>query len=365
MAVPPKTPEEQARDAAELVRPAQEAARAAPKAADAEPEKSLAAPPEAPPPPVVETRKPWRGSRVTYGQTVAPLSLFPNAQPWYDPSWAHHLTLEPELHFNDFVYVRARLFIAQELTQSDTTSAPYLPGWSDLYLYGGWSGYEEPHTRLKLFGDLMVTLPASPASQYRSEILRVGPRAALSRTFNVLAGVTVGYGARPVFHVNRLAVSPQCFTPQCSGATGGFGSNAGVAFDSGPDTAFTQSTGGRNVFFHISHGPFVAFRPHATVSLDASFWFDNGWLYSLAQPPPQFQSTTQVYGSGLDRKDQTRFLLSASWQFTRPVGVTLSAFTAGGALAADGTYIFPLFNRYTQLNLDLTLDIEGLTSLVL
>jgi hypothetical protein len=323
---PPETPEEQARDEA-----------AVPAA-----------------PPVVNPRKPWRGSRVTYGHSITVSTFLPNSQPWYDPSWWHHLTLEPEWHFSDLFYVRARLFIAQELTQSDTTSSPHAIGLSDLYLYGGWSGYEEPHTRLKLSGDLLVQLPTSAESQARTELGRAGPSVMLSRSFDVLAGLTIGYGARPVVHLNRLTAG--------GGSFGANPSYVAVGTDTGPDAVFTAETAGRNIFFHLSHGPFLTFRPHPTVSVDASFWFDHGWMYSLPQVPPQLQSTMQVYGSGVDRRDVTRFLLSVSWQFTRPVGVTLSAFTAGGALAADGTYIFPLFNRFTQLNLDFTLDIEGLTS---
>jgi hypothetical protein len=342
------------------------AAPEAEKTEPATPQPEAVAPPapqeSLPAPPIEDKRKPWRGSRLTYGHTVTAGTFLRGGQPYYDPSWSHHLALEPEWHLNDFVYVRARLFISQDLTLSDTTNSPYLPGLSDLYLYGGWSGYEEPHTRLKIAGDLLVTAPASGASQYRGEILRVGPRAALSRTFDVLAGLTIGYGARPVFHLNRGVASPFCYTTECSG---GFGSNSGVDHDSGPDVAFTQATGGRNVFFHVSHGPFVSFRPHETVSIDATFFFDQGWLYALASPPPQFMGSTQTSGGGVNRSDMTRFLLSVGWQFTRPVGAAVSAFTTGGQLAADGTYVFPLFNRFTQFNLDFTLDLEALTSLVL
>ena len=87
-----------------------------------------------------------------------------------------------------------------------------------------------------------------------------------------------------------------------------------------------------------------------------------GWLSPLVAAPAGLDGQHAVADTGTTVKDVTRFLLSVSWQFTKPVGVSLAALTYGGQLGLDGQYHFPLFNRTTTLYLDFTLDIENVTS---
>jgi hypothetical protein len=295
--------------------------------------------------------KPWHGSAISYGAFASAMTFAPNGQPYYDPTAGHQVTLLPEWHFNDLFYTRARMFISQELTLSDTTNSKYEIELSDIYWDTGWTGWTESRTGIKISADVRLTLPTSKNTQYKTQVLNVGPGVSVSRKFNLLSGLAIGYGARPTFHFNQHTTYTALYDPltECIDTQ-----SASCAFD--------RNSGSRNVMFDIGHGPFLSFQPYETVSLDAAFIMSRGWLYPLAQVPGQFAGSTQLGFLGTDTRDVTRFFLSVSWQFTKAVGVSLTALTIGGQLAADGTYIFPLFNRNTQMYLDFTLDVETVTN---
>ncbi len=58
-------------------------------------------------------------------------------------------------------------------------------------------------------------------------------------------------------------------------------------------------------------------------------------------------------------RNLVNFNLSASYQVTKPLGLTLSASTFGGQLGDNGQFVFPLFNRNTAISLDLAIDVEA------
>ncbi len=53
------------------------------------------------------SQAPWRGSAISYGQSVSALTFAPAGQPYYNPTWAQNLTLLPEWPFNDLFFARA------------------------------------------------------------------------------------------------------------------------------------------------------------------------------------------------------------------------------------------------------------------
>ncbi len=244
------------------------------------------------------------------------------------------------------------MVLSQEFTLSDETNGAHVIELSDIYLDVGTTGYTEKLTGLKLSGDVRFVLPTSKLSQYKTQLLTVGPGLALSRKFSVLSGLTLSYGARFTGHFNQYT----------TGRTSGQELVACTDPAAAEACAFGENTGGRNVFFDIGQGPAISFSPIESVSIDAVFIMSHGWLYPLAAAPPQFQGSTQIYDNGMNTKDLTRFVLSVNWQFSKPVGVSLTALTVGGQLGLDGQYIFPLFNRATTLYLDFSLDIEAVTS---
>jgi hypothetical protein len=229
------------------------------------------------------------------------------------------LSLDAQWHFGALFAVRARLRLSQQFSETGYESPRELD-WSDLYLSGGWAGITEPHTLLKLSGDLLLVLPTSRVSQFSAQLFTIGPRVVLSRTFEVLHGLTVGYGARPVLHLNGKAACVPAPYYGCA-MFPPTGSSEAAGRDPNLDAGYSVYGRFSNVFFDIGHGPFVSFRPHERVGIEAALVLNHGWEYNFLIPsdlPPR---------GPVPATNLIRLLLSVSWQFSRPVGVSLTLFS--------------------------------------
>jgi len=105
------------------------------------------------------------------------------------------------------LWPRARMFISQEFTVSDTTSSRNEIELSDIYATVGYAGYTEKITGIKATADVLFTIPTSKLSQYKTQALNLGPGVGLSRKFNILGGLTLGYGVRPTIHFNQYTTA--------------------------------------------------------------------------------------------------------------------------------------------------------------
>jgi hypothetical protein len=321
------------------------------------------------------TKVPWRGSSMSYGHSLSAMTFAPNGDPFptaydadgrqiynYNPTWAHNLLLLPEWHFNDAFFARGRLWITQEFTQPDGLNRRYEVEFSDSLLDFGWAGWKEKYSGIRASANVRIGLPTSKLSQFRTQYLSIGPAAILSRSFPVLSGLTLVYLGRVT---GRLTRSTTALTHAPLYAAPG-GQISGACRDpQSADFACTDSTnsGQRVPFLDLTHGAAVSFAPHETVSLDATILFTRQWLYPVRSSGQGHDGEDeQIARSGGVVRDSTWFVLSAGWQFSKPVGVALTAFTIGPQLNTDGTYAFPLFNRNTVIYLDLTLNIEAITS---
>ncbi len=313
------------------------------------------------------TKVPWRGSSMSYGHSLSAMTFAPNGDPLpgnatdgdgrpaylYNPTWAQNLVLLPEWHFNDLFFARGRLFISQEFTLSDTTSRRNEVELSDTLLDVGTTGYLEKHSGIRISGNVRFGFPTSRLSQMRTQIMTVGPAAVLSRTFPVLSGLTLVYLARGTVRFSRFTTG---YVNQPS-----FVSCIDAAMAEA-DCARSQNIGSRVPYFDLSHGPSISFQPHETISIDATMLWARQWLYALRSSGVGSEAEASQLANDSKVRDSTWFVLSASWQFSEPVGVALTAFTISSQLNASGQYQFPLFNRNTVLYLDLTLNIEAITS---
>lgn len=299
-----------------------------------------------------KTPLPFHGSSLSYSHSASVFTLAPGAEPFYNPNWGHRLGLFPEWHFNDQFFARGRFFISQELTLSDSTAHTREFELSDLWLDAGLTGWKEPVTGLKLGGSLRVGLPTSRVSQAQTRVATVGPGVSLTRTFDLLGGLSLSYGARFTYRFHRSTTGLNA-GPSVQGC--------GVA--SSEACAEFLSTGVRNAPFDITHGLDVSFSPISVVTVAASFSLVHVWLYPLSTLPKELQSAqgiAQVLGT--DTRNASSFNLSVSWQAFKPVGFTLGAFTYSSQLGPDGRFIFPLFNRNTSLYLEAAVDIEAAVS---
>lgn len=294
------------------------------------------------------SKSPFRGSSISYGHAATALTFAPGAAPYWNPTESHRLGLMPEWHFSDQFFLRSRFFISQELTISDDTTYRHEVELSDLWFDLAYAGYKEKVTGIRLAGDVRVTLPTSKGSRALTRLFTVAPSINASRTFNVLSGLTFVYSTRFTLRVNQQPTAQ----------------NAGPSISSCDITncADLFSTGRRNSFFDILHGPTVVFNPHEKLSISATFLMQRAWLPQLTPAPEVFASAEGLQIADVNTRDAMAFALGVSWQTFELVGFTLGAFTFSNQLGLDGQYQFPLFNRNTVVSLDATFDIEGVVS---
>ncbi|MBL9038884.1 MAG: hypothetical protein JNG84_10240 [Archangium sp.] len=290
----------------------------------------------------------FRGSAIAYSHQATAFTFSPSAQPWYNPTWTHRISLLPEYHFNERVFVRARLFISQEFTQSDTLNNANEVELSDLWFDVGTPGWVEPNSKIRVSGDLRVNLPLSKIAQLQTRVLTLAPSLALSRVFAVKSGLVVAYAGRFGYRFNRFT-SPQNQGP-------------GIAACGDPralECAEYISTGTRNTNFDLIHGPTVSFSPTDALNVSASYLMASFWLHPLSRTPDSLNGLdTLSTANDVGMRTAALFSLSASWQINKQVSLTAGSWTFSSQLGADGRYLFPLFNRDTTLFIEAGVDIE-------
>lgn len=294
------------------------------------------------------TSNPWRDSEIAYEHGFTAISLNKDAEPTYNPYYAHRLTLWPHWHFGDYALMRARLIVEQQLTNADDTTYKHEVVLSDLLLDANWKGITEPYSGIKLKSGVRFTLPTSKAAQAESLRLGIGPSVGVDRKFPVLGGLTLGYASRFsfYFHGSQVAETESVWRP-CGGDYGELGCGA-----TGP----AMAGGTRNAWLGILHGPSLIFVPHERVTIDASYSFIKSYLYDLAGGP--------YLGDDQDvavRSSQW-FLAAVTVELVDFLSVSVGASTLFGDLKPDGKYRTPFFNRTTELSLSLNLGIDPLLS---
>lgn len=294
---------------------------------------------------------PYRGTSVSYGHSISAYNPSPE-----EVVYAHRLGLMPEWHFADEVWVRSRFFLTQELTPSNSTNTRSEVELSDLWLDGVWAGFREKHTGIRIAGDLRATFPTSKQSRAASRIFTLGPSANVSRSFKVLAGLTLVYSARFTYRFNRFSTR-QNQGAQILNCTANV--NAGLAEGGFIDACNNTNTGSTNLQFDLIHGPTVSFSPHERLNVSASLFMQRGWVPALAGGEVE---GVPFPGVPAQTRDFIGFSLGITYQPWDLVGFTLGAFSFANQLDTTGRYIFPLFNRSTAASIDATFDLEALVS---
>ena len=289
-----------------------------------------------------KTKPGYRGTQLTYGHQATALTFDRGGEPMYNPTWSHRLGIVPEWHFNDLLFVRGTLFIAQEFTANDTNNYKNEVELSDLALEAGVAGWTEPVTKIRLGGALRVALPTSKVSRGATRRLSLGPSLNVSRTFGWF---TVGYAGLYAYRFHEYT------TAQRSGP-----SIANCGDPRSTECLEFYNQGNRNAHSDISHGPVLSIQPFEKLSFNAAFQMTYLYLYRLA-PVENLSAADST-----DIRYYTNFDLAFTYQLFKPVGITLGASTYAPQLKLDGTRYFPLFNRHTTLYLDLSFDVEAAVS---
>jgi len=293
-------------------------------------------------------RAPWRGSEFVYRNVFSAISLDPSAELTYNPSYAMSFSFRPSWWFTDQLYVRANLDVVRELTEADDTSFANEALLGDLVLTAGYAPVVTiPVVDIAVSADLALQVPTSKASQARTLALGIGPGVRLSRSFDLLSGISAGYSLRamPRIHQSTTAELETPMIPGCSASSGGC-------------DAYLH-TGVRNAQFRLQQLFYVSARMLDWLSLSVTYglWID--WLYPIDIDDPRISAETI---KPQDRRYASVWEVEVLFEPLPAFKIGVGTSTLGPQLAPDSTYYNPFYNRYTTIFVDLHLDVAGLIS---
>ena len=295
-----------------------------------------------------QSRVPWRGSEFVYRNVFSAISLDRSADLTYNPSYAMSFSFRPSWWFSDHLYVRANLDLVRELTEADETSFQNETLLGDLALTAGYAPVVTiPVVDIAVSADILFRIPTSKVSQARSLALGIGPGVRLSRSFDLLSGLSVGYSLRamPLIHQSTTAELETPLIPGCSASDGGC-------------DAYLH-TGVRNAQFRLQQLFYVTARLLDWLSLSTTYglWID--WLYPIDIDDPRI-SHGEIEPQ--DRRYASVWEVEVLFSPMPAMQIGVGTSTLGPQLAPDSSYYNPFYNRYTTIFVDLHLDVAGLIS---
>lgn len=291
-------------------------------------------------------RSPWRGSSLSYRNAATAITFDRSAELTYNPTWDMVLSLSPRYWLSDTLSLSANLDIQHELTESDYTTRANETLIGDVSLQLGAMNFARiPGIGVDMSGAISLGLPTSLASRGDTLLFALAPSLRLSRNFDVLSGLHIGYTLRfsKRFHEYTTAAYE---TPRISACSVG-GSMSCDSF---------LSTGLLNTSFMVLNNFDVSLAFTDWVVFSTSFGIATSWIYDgieddrISNQP--VESTDQRYA----------FIADLGLTFTpwRPLNIRAGASSIHPQLKPTDGYRAPYFNRYTAVYLDLRLDVVAL-----
>lgn len=294
-----------------------------------------------------EADSPFRGTVVSYSNLVSMRTLQADEELTYNPYYAMSLSMRPHYWFTDSLFVHARLALTHELTDADTTTRKGETRLTDLTLRVGASEfYTIPVVGISLSADLDIITPTSEISQARTLQVGIAPGVGVRRTWDVLGGISVGYGFRltSLVHSHQTAQRELPLIESCEDTLGG--------------CAQHLDTGTRNARLRLTHS--------FDLSLGFTKWFALVTSVALATDYLHDVSTDDSVSFVPTEPTSERFWVSTDlgvrFKPMPSLRVGFGARSTHPQLAPDSTRYLPFFNRYTVFYLDLGLDIDGLVT---
>ncbi len=296
-----------------------------------------------------EEPAPFRGTGLTLRSLATALTFAPGAEPDYNPTVEMGVDAALVWWFLDDWSLALQGGLDRELTRSDSTTGAgeVVPG--DVSLTLGGSGLVKiPVLEIDLSASLGLQAPTSPSSQARTLLLGISPGVSARRGFDVLDGLSVGYGARGSYFAHRLTTSERQspLIDDCALATGGCEPflNLGV----------------RNVEARLSHSADLSLGVGGGLGLSAGVTLINDFLYDGVEDERVSFTPQEVE----DERFSVVTTAALSWAPMAAAQLRLGVVTAGSQRAPDQSLNNPFFNRNTAIFIDLGLDLAGLVSQV-
>ena len=302
---------------------------------------------------------PFRGTSLIWENIFNAYQLDPSNDPTHNPYYAMSLSIRPRWYFTDHFSARLRLDIEGELTDADSTTDYHETRVSDLTLSLVYSPVVTiPVLDIALGLGLNFSFPTSLQSQAETRYLGLGGSLSLSRVFDLLDGFVISYSFGYSKYLNRYTTMQRDTNPySCSAAQ--------------PDCLAHHQLGtpsrshgfNNNITLSLSFLEDL-FRP---MSFTAGLFFINYLAYDM----PGGVTIEDEHGNPLEVMDgddpqnhraAIGFVLDLGLKITDYLGLSVGAMTMWPQLAPDSTYRQPFFNRYTNIYVDLSLDLERLVA---
>lgn len=295
-----------------------------------------------------EATAPWRGSRITLRNAATALSFDESAELTYNPYYAIALGISPRWWFGDIFYVGADFAMLWEVTDADNTTDDRETQLGDVLIrLGAARFYTIPVVGIDLSAGLTLTTPTSKVSKARTLILGLTPSVGLARRFPVLEGLTLSYGFAAAKYFNRYTTMERerPLVATCLG-------------DSVECGAFLH-TGLRNPSWRLLNRFDVALDFLDWIGMRVGVGIVTDFLYPIEDRDERVSFEPQ---KGTDLRHTMVYDLELTFRPLRALEIGVGASTANPQLAPDSSQRAPFFNRYTEIYVDLRLDIAGLVS---
>jgi hypothetical protein len=299
------------------------------------------------PSPAAKKKSPWRGSAITYRNNVSTLSFDKAAEPDYNPTWAMGLELAPRYWFDDIFNVSLRLDASYEITDDDSTTLADEALLGNLVLGAGASRFATiPGAGIDVSGSFAVILPTSLRAQAQTLMFAVAPGIGLAKTFDVLEGLTIGYGLRltKFFHEFTTAERESPIISSCFAGQGGCES--------------FLNTGLRNTSWRITNGFNLGLSFTDWLSISAGLTVVTDFLYNKVDD----DRVSLVTIEPTDNRHALVYDLGVSVIPWSPLTVSAGISTVNPQQRPDGDNYAPFFNRNSAVYLDLRLDVAGMVA---
>lgn len=286
----------------------------------------------------------YRGSSISYRNVGSAIGINRAAEPTHNPFYAMQLALLPRVWFNPQIYARGSFDVTTELTRPDAINDRFVI--SDVGLaMGADSFYKVPVLEADLSTELSFALPSSKASQASTRVLAGAASAGLSRAFGD-------------FSLSLSGNAEKYFNRHITGAPSGYLLGVcGASIGNSCISTVIQS-GRRNASWALGSGLGASYKAKPWLSLSMNAGVGMAFLYDLPDsdqislPTPQTTNIRYLFISGA----------GATVKKIDNLAVNFGLRSVYGQLAPDGSYRMPFINRFTQLYLDLGLDVAGLVS---
>jgi len=293
-------------------------------------------------------KNPFRGSAITYRNAATAISFDEGAELTYNPNWAMSLEIAPRYWFGDSLFVMASIDFTREITNDDlsTDQGETWVGNTRLRV-GAIRFYTIPEAEIAISANLDFILPTSKWAQEQTLYFGLQPSLRLSRGFDVLSGLNLGYGLSVLKNFNEFTTGEleDSRIQNCSATPGG-------CYDG------DFNSGLRNVSWRLANSFDASLSFTEWMSLNASFAILNSFLYDA------YEDDTQTYLPVENTDMRTALVYDVSVTFI-PLSylwVTAGASTFNPQQAPDSSNYAPFFNRFTTLYIDLRLDVADLVA---